>query len=63
MVRILLKHGRTRAEVAKEMDCSTSTVANVENRITAAGDTGNDWDFVDEEFKKEYPPPIKSVCN
>ncbi|KAF5369705.1 hypothetical protein D9615_010170 [Tricholomella constricta] len=56
MIRILAQYHVNRLAIARRMDCSIVTVYNVLRRVTAVYDEGDEWDFVDQTFKKEYPP-------
>ncbi|KAF8076977.1 hypothetical protein FPV67DRAFT_1473427 [Lyophyllum atratum] len=58
MIRILQSYDVPRADIAKRIPCSPGTVTNVVDSVgvTTASDGGNDWDFVDDAFRKAYPP-------
>jgi len=58
MVRILFKHGLSKLAIAHSLRRSFGTVTSIVDgtNITAAGDEGDDWEFVDDAFKKRYPP-------
>ncbi|GLB44334.1 hypothetical protein LshimejAT787_1602640 [Lyophyllum shimeji] len=58
MVRILHKYGQHQAAIARRFQIDKEVIARILKGKTkaAARDTGDDWQFVDDEFRKQYPP-------
>ncbi|GLB34415.1 hypothetical protein LshimejAT787_0112990 [Lyophyllum shimeji] len=63
MVRILHKYGQTQAAIARRFQIDRKVVARIMRGKTtaAARDAGDDWEFVDGEFRKRYYPPETTV--
>jgi hypothetical protein len=52
-------HGKTHQDIANVVGQSTWTVAKaIGNDYARPDDIGADYDFVDAETKKEYPPKV-----
>ncbi|KIM75792.1 hypothetical protein PILCRDRAFT_826949 [Piloderma croceum F 1598] len=62
LCRIMRAHGKTYQDIANVVSQTTAIVAKaIANDYAQPDDTGTDYDFVDAQTKKEYPP--KRVLN
>jgi hypothetical protein len=61
LCRILRAHGKTHQDIANVVGQSTAIVAKaIVNDYAQPDDAGTDYDFVDAQTKKEYPPKVSS---
>ncbi|KAG6916454.1 hypothetical protein DXG01_006721 [Tephrocybe rancida] len=61
-IRILYQYGNSKAKIRGLIPCGSLAVTHVLSKITGRFDEGDEWDAVDEEFRKEYPP-LQTVSN
>ncbi|RDB19893.1 hypothetical protein Hypma_013121 [Hypsizygus marmoreus] len=63
MIRILDHHGLSKEVIGKRLECAPSTVYNILKKALppASHDFGNEYDYVGDEFKAEFPPKRQDV--
>lgn len=62
LCRIMRSHGATFQDIADEVNRSLGVVASaIKNSYLLPDDTETDYDYVDEETKRKYPPKVNTI--
>ncbi|KAG5339794.1 hypothetical protein C0989_003539 [Termitomyces sp. Mn162] len=56
MIRIMYNRGMNADHIAQRLSTTHTSVTNVIRTITGRNDKGNEWDEVNTDFIKEFPP-------